>query len=261
MATDLLNAVNTIKELEQGIKQLEHLQETLADLEEQIAHTRQLVEDARQSQHELEERHRSGRPQLEMRLQRLQALSDKLAALQKAQATYTRRSGQHEEAEENARQIEKARQELQENEQELTLVEKEAQQVQEKAEAAEKRWRELSLRRQLQQWQRLKELAEGISEAQQHVEMADQQRSRLNRELLDTQRSARRQLVIVVVGVALAVFCGGGALAELHNSSLITAIAGIVALALLGVSGGQSAKLQQDTPERARGGSPATGSH
>lgn len=237
MATDLLNAVNTMKELEQSVKQQEHLQETLADLEEQIAHTRQLVEDTQQSQHELEERHRSGRPQLETRLQRLQALSDKLAALQKAQATYTRRSGQHEEVEENARQIEKARQELEENEQELTLVEKDAQQVQEKADAAEKRWRELSLRGQLQQWQRLKELAEGISEAQQHVEMADQHRSRLNTELLNTQRSARRQLGIAVAGVVLAVFCGGGALAELHNSSLIAAIAGIVALVLLGVSG------------------------
>jgi len=237
MATDLLNAVSTIKELEQGFKQQEHLQETLADLEEQIAHARQLVEDTQQSQHELDEQRRSGRPQLETRLQRLQSIFDKVTALQKAQEMHDRRAGQHQEADENNRQIEKARQELEESEKELELVENEAQQVQARAEAAEKSWRQLSIRRQLQQWQRLKELAEGITEAQQHVEMADQQRARLNTELLDTQRSARRQLGIVVGGVALAVFSGAGALAELPHSSIIAAIAGIVALALLGVSG------------------------
>ncbi|HET9999351.1 MAG TPA: AAA family ATPase, partial [Ktedonobacteraceae bacterium] len=237
MATDLLNAVNTIKELEQGFKQQEHLQEMLADLEGQIAHARQLVEDTQQSQHELEERHRTGRPQLETRLQRLQALSGKLTALQQAQEKHDRRAGQHLEAEENVRQIEKARRELAESEQELTLVENEARQVQAKAEASEKRWRQLSVRRQLQQWQRLKELAEGIVEAQQHVQVADQQRARLNAELLDTRRAERRQLGIVAGCVALAVFCGGGALAEMHNSSIIAIIAAIVALVLLGVGG------------------------
>ncbi len=237
MATDLLNAVNTIKELEQSLKQQEHLQETLADLEEQIARARQLVEDAQQSQHELGEQHRTGRPQLETRLQRLQTLSDKLSALQKAQETHDRRAGQHQEAAENARQIEKARQELVESEKELTLVENEAQQVQAKAEAAEKHWRQLSVRRQLQQWQRLKELTEGIAEAQQHVEMADQQRARLNTGLLDTKRLASRQMLIMAGGAVLAVICLGVALAELHNSSIVAAIAGIIALALLGVSG------------------------
>jgi DNA repair exonuclease SbcCD ATPase subunit len=237
MASDLLSAVNTIKELEQGLKQQEHLQETLADLEEQIAHARQLVEDTQQSQHEVEEQHRAGRPQLETRLQRLQGLLDKLTALQKAQETHDRRAGQDQEADENARQIEKARQELAESEKELALVENEAKQVQAKAETAEKHWRELSVRRQLQQWQRLKELAEGITEAQQHVEMADQQRARLNTELLDTKRSVSRQLLIMAGGAVLALVCLGVALVELHNSSIVAAIAGIIALALLGVSG------------------------
>src|SRR6202049_1713805 len=67
--------------------------------------------------------------------------------------------------------------------------------------------------------------------------MEDQQRARLNTELLDTQRSERLQLGIVIGGIALAVFCGAGALAELRHSSIIAAIAGIVALAMLGVSG------------------------
>ena len=237
MATDLLNAVNTIKELEQGFKQQEHLQETLADLEEQIAHARQLVEDTQQSLHELDEQHRTGRPQLETRLQRLQSLFDRLAALQEAQEMHERRAGQHQQADENIRQIEKARLELEESEKELTRVENEAQQVQARAEEAEKSWRQLSVRRQLQQWQRLKELGEGITEAQQHVEMADQQRAQLNSELLDTQRSSRRQLSIVIGGVALALLCGVVALVELSHSSIIAAIAGIVALVLLGVSG------------------------
>lgn len=237
MATDLLNAVNTIKEVEQSLKQQEHLQETLADLDDQIARSRQLLEDAQQSQHELDEQHRTGQPQLEIRLQRLQTLFDKLFALQKAQETHDRHAAQHQEAGENVRQIEKAHQELAESEKELTLVENEAQQVQARAEAAEKHWRQLSVRRQLQQWQRLKELAEGITEAQQHVEMADQQRARLNTDLLDTKRLVSRQLLIMAGGAVLAVICLVVALAELHNSSIVAAIAGIIALALLGVSG------------------------
>ncbi|HEY6542578.1 MAG TPA: SMC family ATPase, partial [Ktedonobacteraceae bacterium] len=237
MAGDLLNAVSTIKELEEGFKQQEYLQETLADLEEQIARARQLVEETQQSQHEVEEQHRTGRPQVETRLQRLQALSGKLTALQQAQEKHDRRAAQRQEAEENARQLEKAGQELAESEKELALVENEAQQVQAKAETDEKQWRQLSVRRQLQQWQRLKELAEGIAEAQQHVEMADQQRARLNAELLDTRRLASRQLLVVAGGAALAVVCLVIVLVELHHSSLIAAIAGIAALALLGVSG------------------------
>ncbi len=237
MATDLLNAVNTIKELEQGLKQQEQLQETLTDLEEQIARARQLVEDEQQSRHEFDEHYRAGRPQLETRLQRLQTLSDKLSALQQAQETYDRRAEQHQEADENAWHIEKARQELVESEKELTLVENEAQQVQAKADAAEKHWRQLSVRRQLQQWQRLKVVTEGIAEAQQHVEMADQQRARLNTELLDTKRLVSRQMLIMAGGAVLAVICLIVALAELHHSSIVAAIAGIIALALLGVSG------------------------
>ena len=237
MASDLLNAVSTIKELEEGFKQQEHLQETLADLDEQIAHARQLVEETQQSQHEVEEQHRTARPQLETRLQRLQALSEKLTTLHQAQEKHDRRAGQRQEAEDNARQLEKTRQELAESEKELALVENEAQQVQAKADTDEKRWRQLSVRRQLQEWQRLKEMAEGIAEAQQHVEMADQQRARLNAELLDTKRLASRQLLLVAGGGALALICLIVVLVELHKSSLVAAVAGIAAIALLAISG------------------------
>ena len=237
MASDLLAAVNTIKELEESFKQQAAQQETLADLEEQIAHARQLVEETQQSQHEVEEQQRTGRPQLEARLSRLQALSEKLTALQQAQEKRDRRAGGHEAAGENARQLEKVRQELAESEKELALVENEAQQVQAKAEADEKQWRQLSVRRQLREWQRLKELAEGITEAQQHVEMADQQRARLNAELLDTKRLASRQLLMIAGGAALVAICLVAVLLELHTSTIIAAVAGIAALALLGVSG------------------------
>ncbi|HVB76048.1 MAG TPA: AAA family ATPase [Ktedonobacteraceae bacterium] len=238
MATDLLNAVNTIKELEQSLKQQEHLQELLADLDGQIAHTRQLIEEAQQSQFELKEQHRSGRPQLETRLKRLQSLSDRLNNLRQAEEARIRRVGQRQQADENARQIDQLRQELKENELELALVENEAQQTQARADATEKRWRQLSVRRQLKEWQRLKGLAEGISEAQQHVEAADQQRALLNAGLLATQRTARTQLGIVAGGIALAVFCAIIVIVlALHHSPLFASLAGIAALVLLAVSG------------------------
>src|SRR5207248_9617725 len=120
--------------------------EILADLEEQIAHTLLLVEDAQQSQHQLEEQHRTTRPQLEARLKRLQSLVQKLTVLREAEGAYSRRVAQKQQAKENAAQIEKLRKELQDNEQELALVEKEAQQVQERADATETRWRQLGIR-------------------------------------------------------------------------------------------------------------------
>jgi DNA repair exonuclease SbcCD ATPase subunit len=238
MATDLLNSVNTIKELEQSIKQQEYLRETLADLDEQIAHARQVVEEARLSQHELEEQQRTTRPQLETRLQRLQSLAEKLSALDRARQTRAGHAAQRPLADENAEQLAKLREELRASEQELELVEKEAQQVQEVADAQEKHWRQLSIRRQLREWQRLKGLSRGLADAQQHVEAANRQREQLNSALLATRRSATVQLIIFIACLALAVLCGGGALVEaLRQSYILATIAGMVALGL-GAFGG-----------------------
>lgn len=238
MATDLLNANETIKELEQSVQQQEHVQEMLADLDGQIAHTRQLVEETQQSQHELEEQRHSTRPQLEMRLTRLKALEEKLVALKDAREAYAKHRGQQQPAEENATRLAALREELRGNEQELALVEKEADQVQESADLLERHWRQLSIRRQLQEWQRLKGLSRGLAEAQQHVQAADAQREQLNTALLARRRSATTQLGIVIACVALACLGGGGALVEaLRHSYIFATIAGMAAIALGAIAG------------------------
>jgi DNA repair exonuclease SbcCD ATPase subunit len=252
MASDLLSAVNIIKEMEQGVKQQEHLQEMLADLDEQVAHVQQLMDDARQSQYDLEEQHRGTRPQLETRLKRLQALAEKLSALQDAQEARARRAGQRQQAEENAAQIGKLREELHASEQELALVEKEAQQVQESTDAQEKHWRQLSIRRQLQEWSRLKSLSRGLADAQQHVEAADHQREQLNSALLAARRTATVQLGLFIACITLAVLCGGGALVEAFRQAYIFAtIAGMAAL-VLGAIGGVNMQSYGKTREEER---------
>jgi DNA repair exonuclease SbcCD ATPase subunit len=238
MATDLLSANNTIKELEQSIKQQEHVQEMLADLDEQIARARQFIEESQQSQHELEELRHSTRPQLETRLKRLEALAEKLVALKDARETYVKHTGQQQPAEENAKRLAAIHEELRENEQELALVENEASQVQDAADILEKRWRELSIRRQLQEWHRLKGLSRGLAEAQQHVQAADAQREQLNTALLASRRSATTRLGIVIVCIALACLGGGGALVEaLRQSYIFATIAGMTAIVLGAIAG------------------------
>jgi len=192
MASDLLNTVNTTKELEQSIKQQEHLQESLNDLDEQIANLQQILGEAQQSQHELEEQHSGTRPLLETRLKRLQALADRLDVLNSTRQEYARHVAQQGLADDNAARIDRSREELRASEQELALVEKEAQQVQEIADAHEKRWRQLSTRRQLEEWHRLKSLSHGLSDAQQHVEAADRQRNHA-RKGTETDRGDERQ--------------------------------------------------------------------
>lgn len=238
MATDLLNANETIKQLEQSISQQEHVQETLADLDEQIIHTRQLIEETQQSQHELEELRHSTRPQLETRLARLKSLEEKLVALRNARETYAKHVGQQQPAEENAARLTKLSEELRGNEQELTLVEKEADQVQEAAELLERHWQQLSIRRQLQEWQRLKGLSRGLAEAQQHVQAADAQREQLNTSLLARRRAATIQLGIVIACIVLACLSGGGALVEaLRHSYIFATIAGMAAIVLGAIAG------------------------
>ncbi len=237
MASDLLNAVNTIKELEQSIKQQELMQETLADLDEQIEHARKFVEETQQAHNELEEQRHSTHPQLEARLKRLESLEEKLETLKEAQDTYSRRKGQRQPAEENAARLAALRTELEENERELALVENEASQVQEEADALEKRWRQLSVRRHIQEWQRLKGLSRGLAEAQQHVQAADALREQLNTALLATRRSATTQLGLAIVCIALVVLGGGGALVEvLRHSYVFASIAGMAALVLAAVA-------------------------
>jgi DNA repair exonuclease SbcCD ATPase subunit len=231
MAADLLTVVNTIKELEQEIREHERLQETLIDLDGQIAHAQMLVDESAQSQNEVEEQNRSGKPRLEARLQRLRALSEKLVALQKAEDQYTQTAAQNNLAEANGLALRKVWRELQETEQELELVEKDARQVQQRADVVEQRWRKTTIRRQLVEWQRLKGLSQGLSDAEKHLQAAHGKQEKLNNaesEAKNRQLTYMGILVAVVVGFVIVVsvaiwgfatlsyiFGGGGVLAAL----------------------------------------------
>lgn len=231
MASDLLAAVNTIKELEQEMRAHDYVQETIIDLDGQIEHARLLVDEAMQSQHEVEEQNRSGKPKLEARLQRLQALAEKLAALKQAEVEYERSEAQVALASENSAALRKVWRELQETEQELQLVEKEAKQVQARADAVEMRWRQLSIRQQLVEWERLKGLTQGLVEAQQHVMEAHQYQAEKRLEA-DRARSAVAQYTMILVGsiTAFVVSAGGGGLLALYRNYAIATVLGLVAI-------------------------------
>ena len=238
MAADLLAAVNTIKDLEQELKQYELVQEELADLDDQIMQAHLLVDEVRQSQHELETQHRSARPQLEARLQRLHALSARLTALEEAEQAYTRRQASRAQAEENGAELAKVRAQLQETEKELALVEHEAKEVQQRTDAIEKRWRQLSICRQLKAWQRVKGLSKGLADAEQHVVAAHQQQEQHTLATLAIRRTATTQLGIFIACVILLILCGGGALVEaLRQSYIYATMAGVAALLLLAGAG------------------------
>ncbi len=238
MAADLLAAVNTIRDLEQELKQGEHTQQQLADLDEQIMHTRLLVDEVKQSQHELEAQFRSTLPQLEARLQRLQALSERFTDLEKAEQEHKSKIANRTHAEENSAELVKVGVELQETEQELTQVEREAQQVQERTDAIEKRWRQFNIRRQLEEWQRVKGLVQGLADAEQHVKAAHDQQEQLTLAVLAMRRTATIQLGIFIACVVLLILCGSGALIQaLYHSYIFATFAGMAALLLLAGAG------------------------
>ena len=238
MASDLLAAVNTIKGLEQEMKRHERVREELADLDDQIMQIHQLVDEVLQSQHELETRQLTARPQLEARLQRLKALSARFDALDRAVQTYANRLAKRIQAEENSVEIAKVRGKLQEAEQELVLVEREAQQVQQRTEAIEKRWRQLSIRQQLEEWKRAKGLAQGLTDAEQQVMAAHEQQEQLTLAVLSIRRTATMQLGIFIACLVLIILCGSATLIQvMHQSYIFSTIAGVAVLLLLAGAG------------------------
>ena len=238
MATDLLAAVNTIKALEQELEVHQDIQGNLAELDEQIIHARLQVEQARQSQHELEERNRVGRPQLEARLHRLQALAERLNALHEAQERYTQHILHRGLAQENSAQLKKVQQELQETEQELALVENEATQLQREADAIENHWRQLSIGRQLEEWQRLKGLSQGLADAEQHVMAAHQQQEQLTLLALAARRAVTKYMGLAIACIVLFLLCGSAALIlALHQAYVYSTIAGMASLLLAAGAG------------------------
>ena len=238
MAADLLTAVNTIKELEQELKEYERDQDDMKELDEKIIHARLRVEEAQQAQHEMEEQQRLAKPQLVTRLQRLLALSQQLKTLRQVEEEYQQIKAQQGQPQESIIQLQKAERELQETEQELTLVQNEAQQLQQEADDIEKRWRKLSIHRQLEEWQRLKGQARGLMEAEQHVKAAHQHQEQLTLEALAQRRAATIQLGIVIVCVVLLLLCAGAGLVQvLHQAYIFATIAGMAALLLAAGAG------------------------
>jgi DNA repair exonuclease SbcCD ATPase subunit len=233
MSNDLLSAVDTIKDLEQELKQHDEVKDDLKSLDEQVEHAQMRLTQAQQALHDLEERRRAGRPQLEARLQRMQTLSERLAVLRQLEDSYARRLSNRGRAEENDAQLRKVQRDLSDTEQELELVEAEAKQAQSQAESIEKRWRQLSVRRQIEEWQRLKGLSQGLTDAEQHVRVAHQQQEKLTQSLLATRASSSKYLALLCIGIVL--FLVGVIVAFLTlQTPIIAVVAVIIALVAAG---------------------------
>lgn len=237
MSNDLLTTVATIKELEQEISQHQAIQEDSAMLEKQLIHARMRVEDAREALHALEERRRAGRPQLESRLHRLQGLAEKLRALHGAEEQYTRRVMSQTLADDNRVQLQKAQKDVRDTEQELALVEYEAKQVQQQAEALEQRWRQLSISRQLVEWRRLKQLSQGLAEAEQHVMAAHRQQAKLTEAALAARQNATMRLIVCLACAVVGVIVGVSALIVAPHQAYAASAMGILAILLLAGAG------------------------
>ncbi len=233
MSNDLLTAVETIKDLERELKQQNEVQDDLKSLGEQVDHAKMRLSRAQEALQDLEERRRSGRPQLEGRLQRVKTLAERLAVLRQVEDRYTRRVASRGQAEENEAQLKRVQRDLHDTEQELELVESEAKQVQSQAEAVEKRWRQLSVRCQVEEWHRLKGLSQGLADAEQHVRVAHQHQEKLTQSLLAARASSSKYLALLSVGVVLFLVGVVGALLTLR-SPIFAVLAGIVALIAAG---------------------------
>ncbi len=232
MSNDLLTAVNTIKELEKELQQYQEVQDNSSELDTQIMGIQTLVEQTRQALHELEEQRRVGRPQLEARLGRLHELIEKLAALHRGEEQYAQRFKHQFLAEENKIQLEKARKDLREAEQELILAEAEAQQDQQHVDELEHRWRQLSIHRQLQAWQRLKGLSDELSDAQQRLDATEQHQAQLH-ENYDKAKQAEHIWLLIAIGAAvLGMVLGVAALFLflIAHQMIIGSILGILAI-------------------------------
>jgi DNA repair exonuclease SbcCD ATPase subunit len=207
MSNDLLTAVDAIKDVEQEFKQYSDFKEDFRELDEQVAQTRSRQAKIQQDLQEIEERRRSERPQLEARLQRLDNLAESLVKLRQQEKQYTRRIAGKTLGEENVVQLKKVQKDLQDAEQELDLVEREARQVQLRADSVEKIWRQLSIRRQLGDWCRLKDQVQGLALAQQHVDLARQQQKKLNDDLEQVRQAALKYTIFVGASIIAVLVC------------------------------------------------------
>jgi DNA repair exonuclease SbcCD ATPase subunit len=202
MSNDLLTAVNTIRELEKELKQYEDLQRSSGELDARIVDAQLRLDQARQSLHELEERRRAGRPQLEARLERLRELTEKVSALHQGEEQLVRRDNNQSLAEENSARLEKTLQDLHETEQELMLAETEAQRDQQRVDELETRRRQIAMRQQLQAWKRLKSVSLSLDDAEQRDASARQRQEQL-RETYEKMKQAAHLWRLIAIGAGV----------------------------------------------------------
>jgi DNA repair exonuclease SbcCD ATPase subunit len=236
MSNDLLSAVDSIKDLDQEQKQHHDVQEDLKSLDQQVAHAKMRLQQAQQSLQEMEERRRSGRPLLEARLQRMKTLSERLLVLRQVEDRYVHRVASTEQAEESEVRLKKIQNDLRNAEQSLSSVEAEATQTQSQADTIEKRWRQLSLRQQLEEWSRLKGLSQGLNDAEQSVRLAHQQQEKLMNALNTARSTTFKFLGISTVSLLVFLICIIAAFLFLHTSISLAIILGLIAIAAVAVA-------------------------
>ena len=235
MSNDLLTAVDSIKELERDLKEHNEIKQSVKLLDDQIEQERARLAKVQQAWQDLDERRRTVRPQLEARLQRLTFLSERMLALRQAEDRYTQRISDRTRAEENSKQLQKVGRDLAETEQEQALVEREAQQVQQQAEALERRWRQISIRRQLEEWQRLKGLSQGLTQAEMHVRQERQNQEKLTQAVIVARSSATKCMMITIgCGIGILV-CLAVAFSVWAQAFPLAVIAFLAVFVLIGV--------------------------
>ncbi len=235
MSTDLLTTVDTIKDLEQDLKHQSEVEEDLKGIEAEVEHARRRVAQAQKALEEREDYQRTNRPVLEARLESIKMLASRLTALRQLEEQYAAHVASRKHVDESEVQLRKVQQDLYETEQELVQVEAEAKQVQQQVETLEKHNRQLSVRRELEEWQRLKGLSQALSEAEQHVHAAHDQQASLTETALEARRHTTTFMGILIVCSAIFLLTGVGTIVELvQHAPIIALIFGMLAL-LFGV--------------------------
>jgi DNA repair exonuclease SbcCD ATPase subunit len=237
MSNDLLIAVDTIKDLEQERKRYNEVQDDLKSLDQQIAHAKMRLQQAQQALAETEERRRSGRPQLEARLNRMKALSERLAVLRQVEDRYMHRVASTEQAEESEVQLKKVQNDLRNVEQTFTLAEDEARQLQGRADVIEKRWRQFGIHDQLEEWCRLKRLLQGINDAEQQVRLAHQRQEKAMAALHTARSATFKFLGILVISLLVFLVCVVATFLVLHDNISLAIVFGLVAVLSLASAG------------------------
>ncbi len=233
MSNDLLDAVDTIKGLEQELGQYNEVRQDLQSLNEQIADARERLRNTQQSWEELEDKQRARRPQLEARLQRLKFLAERLVLLKKWEERYSQRLVNRSHAEENLEQLKQVQHELQEAEHEQEEVEQEERQSKQQVDSLEATWRYVNVHEQLKEWQRLKELADGLAQTEQNLNQVHQQQALLTQATENEKSAALKAMSITIGALFVLMVCLAAAFVLLTSSAFIAIILFVLVLVCL----------------------------